>query len=153
MLGTNVLVDLAINSDLVDDDVLDMLTDYSNILCVSMESVRELIIAYRFKKLLPKIWKTIDMMMRSVTEEKNIQVLPVDLNVMRTYSRLELNVAQDHRDPSDPVIISHAITLGIPLISSDRKFVFYQSQGLDLIETENNLRTSIINKCRCYYRL
>lgn len=134
MLDTNVLVDLASDKDLIDNDVLNMLLDFSNILCISMETVRELIIAYRFKKLLPKIWKSIDKMMSNVLEDMNIQVLPVDLNVMRTYSRLELNTAQDHRDPSDHVIIAHAITLGLPLVSSDRKFAFYQSQGLDLIQ-------------------
>ncbi len=39
----------------------------------------------------------------------------------------------DHRDPSDHIIISHAMTLKMPLISSDTKFGFYAKQGLDLI--------------------
>lgn len=34
---------------------------------------------------------------------------------------------------SDHLIISHAITNHIPLISRDRKFWFYKNQGLDLI--------------------
>mgnify|MGYP000243092756 FL=1 len=34
---------------------------------------------------------------------------------------------------SDHLIISHAITNHIPLISRDRKFCFYKNQGLDLI--------------------
>lgn len=49
------------------------------------------------------------------------------------YSKLELNVQQDHRDPSDHIIIAHAMTLKMPLISSDTKFDFYTRQGLDLI--------------------
>jgi PIN domain nuclease of toxin-antitoxin system len=36
--------------------------------------------------------------------------------------------------PSDHIIISHAITERLPLISSDLKFPFYRKQGLDLIE-------------------
>jgi len=40
----------------------------------------------------------------------------------------------DHRDPSDHVIIAHAITERLTLLSSDQKFAFYRSQGLDLIE-------------------
>ena len=35
---------------------------------------------------------------------------------------------------SDHIIISHAITERLPLISSDLKFPFYRKQGLDLIE-------------------
>ena len=38
-----------------------------------------------------------------------------------------------HKDPSDHVIIAHAITEHLPLISDDRKFEFYKKQGLDLI--------------------
>ena len=48
-------------------------------------------------------------------------------------SELELNIAQDHKDPSDHVIIAHAITENIPLVSDDGKFEFYRKQGLDLI--------------------
>lgn len=55
---------------------------------------------------------------------------------MKTYSQLELNIAQSHKDPSDHVIISQAITMGIPLISSDSKFDFYRSQGLELINNK-----------------
>ena len=46
----------------------------------------------------------------------------------------ERNEAMDHRDPSDHVIISHAITEHLTLLSSDEKFPFYRNQGLDLIE-------------------
>ena len=37
-------------------------------------------------------------------------------------------------DPSDHIIISHAITEHLTLLSSDQKFPFYRDQGLDLIE-------------------
>ena len=37
-------------------------------------------------------------------------------------------------DPSDHVIISHAITERIALLSSDTRFWFYRDQGLDLID-------------------
>ena len=45
-----------------------------------------------------------------------------------------INEAMDHRDPSDHVIIAHAITEHLTLLSSDHKFAFYRSQGLDLLE-------------------
>lgn len=39
----------------------------------------------------------------------------------------------DNTYPSDHIIIAHAITNRMPLISSDHKFKFYTKQGLDLI--------------------
>ena len=38
------------------------------------------------------------------------------------------------REPSNHIIISHAITEHLTLLSSDQKFPFYRNQGLDLIE-------------------
>ena len=43
------------------------------------------------------------------------------------------NTQQDHKDPSDHIIISHAITEHLPLISSDTRFGYYRTQGLDFI--------------------
>ena len=50
---------------------------------------------------------------------------------MKTYANLTLNEHQGHKDPSDHVIIAHAITLKIPLISSDTRFPFYKKIRLD----------------------
>jgi PIN domain nuclease of toxin-antitoxin system len=72
-------------------------------------------------------------MIDSIRNEFFIEILPLREEHMRTYSELELNIAQDHRDPSDHVIIAHAITEKIPLISDDGKFEFYRKQGLDFI--------------------
>ena len=52
---------------------------------------------------------------------------------LHTYARLTINEAQGHNDPSDQIIIAHAITERLPLISSDHKFDFYMSQGLNYI--------------------
>ena len=73
-------------------------------------------------------------MLLSIKQEANIDTLPITERTMLTYSRLQLNEKQDHRDPSDHVIISHAITEKLTLLSSDDKFPFYRNQGLDLIE-------------------
>lgn len=59
---------------------------------------------------------------------------PISEPTMFTYSRLQLNEAQDYRAPSDHVIISHAITEHLTLLSSDSRFPFYRNHGLDLIE-------------------
>lgn len=71
--------------------------------------------------------------MRSLTDDYYLTVLPVDNEVMKTYASLTLNEAEEHNDPSDHIIMSHAITLRMPLISSDRKFAFYKRQRLDFV--------------------
>jgi PIN domain nuclease of toxin-antitoxin system len=75
-------------------------------------------------------------MVRSITEDYYITILPVDNEVMKTYASLELNHSEDHKDPSDHIIISHAMTFRMPLISSDHKFLYYKRQGLELIYNE-----------------
>lgn len=134
LIDTNIFLYKVSDIDSLSSDVQMMLDDYSNLICMSVESLRELVVLFNNGKIVTKTWKTAHEMLQSVKDEYFIDVLPLDANVMDTYSRLRLNTAQDHRDPSDHVIISHAITIGIPLISSDRKFPFYRSQGLEFIE-------------------
>ena len=76
---------------------------------------------------------TVEAMVTSIEKEFYIKILPLKKEHMQTYARLEINEAQRHKDPSDHVIIAHAITEHLPLISSDTRFEFYRTQGLDLI--------------------
>lgn len=136
MLDTNIFVFYSTDKDALSLEVLEMIDGYDYSCVMSMESIKELIVAYRSKKSLSKYWKSARDLIECITKDYNIKILPVDMNVMRTYSELEINTAQGHKDPSDHIIISHAITLGLPLVSSDSKFPFYRQQGLELIENE-----------------
>lgn len=100
---------------------------------MSSESVRKLIVGYRNKGLCSKRWKSVEEMVNAIEDDFYIKILPLKKEHMQTYAKLEINEAQGHKDPSDHVIISHAITEHLPLISSDTRFEFYRSQGLDLI--------------------
>lgn len=84
-------------------------------------------------KLVSRYWRDATQMIKEITEQFLIHILPLGEKQMETYARLRLNLAEDHRDPSDHVIISHAINDHLPLISSDSKFLFYRNQGLELI--------------------
>ena len=77
-------------------------------------------------------WDTFSI--RISLSDYNIRIIQPDMEVMRTLAKMEINEAQEHYDPSDHVIISQAITMKLPLISSDEKFPFYRRQGLELIE-------------------
>ena len=136
LLDTNIYVYFTLDNDLLSDEVYAILDDPSNLLCISAESVRELIVAYNNKGLFNKRWKTAEDMVRAIEEYYYIEILPLQKEVMHTYSRLRLNTSMNHKDPSDHVIISHAITLKMPLISSDTRFAYYRRQGLNFIYNE-----------------
>jgi PIN domain nuclease of toxin-antitoxin system len=122
LLDTCVIIDWLTDTDLFDDSVWDILNDPNNKLYVSTETARELIVSFNNKKLLSKYWKSAEEMLLAMKEEAMVDILPITERTMFTYSRLVLNEAQDHRDPSDHVIISHAITERLTLLSSDNKF-------------------------------
>lgn len=86
-------------------------------------------------ELISKFWDSAHHMIDAIINEFNFTILPLKTEHMLTYSDLELNRAQRHKDPSDHVIISHAMTKRMTLVSSDGKFEFYRKQGLDFIYT------------------
>ena len=133
LLDTHIFLYIAQDNEYLDRDVMSILQDYDNTFCVSAETLRELVIGYNNRSFATKKWKTCEELINAVTHDFGIIILPLDEKVMQTYSRLQRNEAQGHKDPSDHVIISQAITLGIPLISSDTRFPFYRKQGLQLV--------------------
>ncbi|MBQ7192146.1 MAG: hypothetical protein IJS00_04665 [Paludibacteraceae bacterium] len=64
LIDTNIFVFMVSDKDSLDRDVYAILEDYGNVLYISVESVKELIVAYRNKGLLVKKWKTEEDMVR-----------------------------------------------------------------------------------------
>ena len=133
MIDTNILNFLIEEDDRLTKDVSALVNNCENSLYVSAESVKELVVAHRHKNLLANRWKTADRLVKGIRNDFNIKILPVDINVVQRMAQLQINEAENHYDPSDHIIIAHAMTVGMPLISSDRKFPFYCSQGLNLV--------------------
>ena len=136
LLDTNIYIFLISDKEYLHPDILAILSEPDALWCISIESVRELIVAYNNKGWGNKKWKSAEDMVRAIEETYFVEVLPVQKEVMHTYSRLRINNSQNHHDPSDHVIISHAMTLKMPLISSDTRFDYYRKQGLDFIFNE-----------------
>lgn len=136
LIDTNIFIYMATDPDSLSHDVRTLLEDYENRICISVESVRELVVSFNNGGAVSRHWSTSKKMLDDIKNTYFVDVLPLQESVMKTYAMLRINTNQDHRDPSDHVIISHALTLGIPLVSSDRKFPFYRAQGLDLIENK-----------------
>ena len=133
IIDTNIIVYIISDPDSLDNDVKAIISDPDNTLYTSAESAKELVIAYRNKGLLTKRWGKAEDMLNSIEDEYGIYIRPINREHIHTYARLSLNTRQDHRDPSDHVIISHAITEHMLLISSDTRFGYYRAQGLDFI--------------------
>ena len=134
LIDTCVIIDWMMQDEALDGGVWDILDDPENRIFISAETVRELVVSFNTKKLLAKYWKTPKEMLDTIENEYGVEVLPITRDVVATYTSLQLNEAMEHHDPSDHIIISHALTEHLTLISSDTKFPFYRTQGLNLIE-------------------
>ena len=127
---------MALDPDSLSNDVLMALNEPDSLLYISAESVKELIVAYKKKRLGTKKWKTAEEMVKAIEDVYYVEILPLKKEHMETLSRLRVNEAMAHNDPSDHVIISHAMTENMILVSSDTRFPFYRRQGLKLLYNE-----------------
>ena len=69
LIDTCIFIHLAIDKEQLSKDVLAMLTDYDNTICVSAETPRELIIQYNNGKVVSKFWKSARAMINSIQDE------------------------------------------------------------------------------------
>ena len=93
----------------------------------------ELVIGYNNHSFDTRRWKSAEEMVESIGKEFFIDILPFREEHLLTFARLRANIAKGHKDPFDHMIISHAITERMTLVSSDLRFPFYKRQGLDLL--------------------
>ena len=134
LIDTHVFIWYAKDPDSLSRDVRALMDDYDNQFYLSAESLREFVLLWNSKPHIRRWWNSLYDMIDCVEREYNIQILYLHKEHYETYARLQINEAQEHYDPSDHMIISHAICNGLPLISDDDKFPFYRNQGLELIE-------------------
>jgi len=130
-LDTNILVFILSNQkDEIDRDVTTLLDDYSNSFLVSSVVIQELLQLYKRGKLKkPDYYTPEDIFF--VLDESGYEVVSISKKNFLHYAKMD--TADDHNDPNDHMIISQAISDRIPIISSDRKFKLYESQGLQLV--------------------
>ncbi len=133
LLDTNIFVFWATEIESLSKDVMSALNEPDALLYMSTASVMELVVGYNHKSFDTRRWKSAEEMVRSIRAEFYIDILPFREEHLVTFARLRVNQAQGHNDPFDHMIISHAITEGMVLVSSDRRFPYYRRQGLNLL--------------------
>ena len=134
LIDTHIYIWYAKERENLSRDVLAILDDYENQIYLSAESLREFVLLWNSKPHIRRWWKSPMDMIASVEDEARFQILYLHKEHYDCYARLQINEAQQHYDPSDHLIIAHALCTGMPLISDDDKFPFYRGQGLELIE-------------------
>jgi PIN domain nuclease of toxin-antitoxin system len=134
LIDTNIICFLVNEKEKLTRKTSDILEDYGNMIYTSSECVKELINLHQSGKITAGIWKSSEDIIKYIINETNIEVKYVKEEHLRTLANLKF--FPDHKDPSDRVIVSQAITERIPLISSDRKFFYYKNCGLDFVYNE-----------------
>ncbi|MBR2237214.1 MAG: type II toxin-antitoxin system VapC family toxin [Prevotella sp.] len=136
LLDTNIFIYWATDVDLIKKDVFALLREPDALLYLSSASVMEMVVGYNNKSFDTRRWKNAQQMVESINKEFYIGILPFKEEHLLTFARLRANVAKGHKDPFDHMIISHAITEKMTLVSSDQRFPFYRRQGLSLLFNE-----------------
>jgi|SRR5690606_8310834 len=132
LLDTNILVFLILGkNEEVSRNVLEVLEDFNNEICTSSICVAELLQLFRIGKIKLSSYRTLNEIQSTIGEKFYIKVLPFSNEHTETFSKLE--IYKGHNDPFDHMIISHAITEKLCLISSDKMFSNYSNQKLDFI--------------------
>ena len=88
LLDTNAYIYWATDQDLLDVYVYDRLNEPNAVLCISAESVRELIVAYNAKGWGNKRWKTAEDMVDAIEQDYYIEILPIQKDFGREPKRL-----------------------------------------------------------------
>lgn len=133
LLDSNIFVFLSTDVELVSSEVITALNEPDALLYMSSASVMELVIGYNNHSFDTRRWKSAEEMVESIGKVFFIDILPFREEHLLTFARLRANIAKGHKDPFDHMIISHAITERMTLVSSDLRFPFYKRQGLDLL--------------------
>jgi len=114
----------------LNEEVIDLLDDFSNVFYVSSLVVREAVLLLKEKKIKHPEFKFMDDLFIAINIA-NYEIKPFTKHHVLLYAKLE--TPDDHKDPTDHMIISQSISDKIPIISSDRKFKLYENQGLQLV--------------------
>ena len=130
LIDTNVFIKITDDYD-ISDDTKNILDNYENIIYVSSESIKEYVHLVQNGKIVPKKEIRSLNVFDLIENTLGFNVKYVNKEHLNTLAELEL--VENHNDPSDRLIISQAITEKMPLISSDTKFPKYRKHGLNLI--------------------
>lgn len=133
LLDTCIMLFMVNKTGELGDNVEAIVTDFGNQLYMCSASIRELSAAWHKYDYMQRKWKSAELMIQELHNHYGVQILYPQREHYKKFLSLQWNLAENHCDTTDLLIIAHAITEGLTLISSDTKFDFYCNQGLDYL--------------------
>jgi PIN domain nuclease of toxin-antitoxin system len=130
LLDTHIFLWQIENKQELSNYISEEFENYSNQFYLSYLSLCEISLKDKEGKL--KLSIPFEELVANITKVYGVKMLPFTLQHAIEHRRLIPH--NDHRDPFDHIIISQAISDKLTLISADRKFPYYCSQGLNLLE-------------------
>jgi PIN domain nuclease of toxin-antitoxin system len=115
-------------------DVKGIIDNYANEFYISSESIRELMDLFQTKSIGARLWKSKEGIIDYIRNETSFVIKYIKEEHFRTFARMPWFA--DHKDPRDKMIIAHAMTEKLTLISSDTEFFRYLKHGLDFIHNK-----------------
>lgn len=113
----------------ISHEVEDIISDFSNTLCVSSASIIETILLHKTHKI--RLGFKVEELTNVIEDQLYLNILHTKDEHLKTYSQLE--IIPNHKDQIDHFIISQAISEKMILVSSDRKFKEYSTQKLEFV--------------------
>ena len=77
MLDTCAFIDAVTEPDNLGSDVCALMEDYENEFCISIETIREVILKYKNKKVWTKLWPNAESIVDSIYNEMPFTVLDI----------------------------------------------------------------------------
>jgi PIN domain nuclease of toxin-antitoxin system len=133
LIDTNVFLFYCLEEELLSRQVLDILEDYGNLIFISAESIKEIVLLMEAGKIRTPKWRGVDDVLETISRI-GMEIKTVDMGHIKAFARLV--PPKDHRDPIDRLIIAQAVAERMTVISSDRKFEHYRRQGLGFIHNK-----------------
>ena len=116
--------------DNLDSRVLELLGNSSNFFYASYVAIKEIVHLLKRERI-KLSYKQKDKTILNLLNEACIIISPITEKHLITYETIHYE--NGHNDPNDLLMIAQSISDKIPIISSDKYFKYYISQGLQLV--------------------
>ena len=126
MIDTHILIWLAVSPEKISKNILEIIENPLNDICVSTVSLGEIAITLSIKKLELQGLEIADLV--QICEEQDINIVQLPVSAVRQYRTLPLK--ENHRDPFDRALIALCISDGYVFLSHDTKLAQYEQDGL-----------------------
>lgn len=136
MIDTHIFIDYINKRSSLNDYVIDLLEDVNVEKIISIESLKEMLQKYKIGKLQSDSWRNEYDIIDAVVDS-GFTIAPITLDVINVYAGFYPDFFNEHRDPSDHIIMCQSMALHIPLVAHDGRYgEHYTKQGLDLIQAD-----------------